>query len=204
MFRKKLRRPEIFSQLNLTNKMLLKHKTPSPLLRLNVKRFITKSEHPSVTRFKAYYEETEANISGEIWNSYWDWMTENKVWVDSWFVQATSWYLKLDFWIVDCASRDDHPFIRGNLDNPDVPCNGPILMLGTKSSCHYQSLLPIEMLHMSNQPLLDGSDNEAQNIGKSTRERQMKPSPTNRRGQGVGLVNMYTEIGNRGRNNRSK
>ena len=50
-----LRRPEIFSQLDLTNKMLLKHKTPSPLIRLNVKRFITKSEHPSVAKFKAYY-----------------------------------------------------------------------------------------------------------------------------------------------------
>jgi hypothetical protein len=67
-----LRRPEIFSQLNLTDKMLLKHKTRSPLLRLHVKRFITKSEHPTVVRFKAYYEETEASVNGETWNSYWE------------------------------------------------------------------------------------------------------------------------------------
>ena len=94
-------------------------------------------------------------VIGESWNSYWERMTENKVWVDSWFIQATAWYLKLDLWIVDCSSRDDHPFIRisGNLENPDTPCNGPILTLGTKSSCHYQSLLPIETLHMLSQPL---------------------------------------------------
>ena len=181
-----LRRPEIFSQLNLTNKMLLKHKTQSPLLRLHVKRFITKSEHPSVARFKAYYEETEANMNGETWNAYWERMTENKVWVDSWFVQATAWYLKLDLWIVDCASREDHPFIRisGNLENPDIPCNGPIITLGTKSSCHYQSLLPIEMLHMLNHPLLNGSDKEVHNIDRATGKEQIDPSPTNIKNQG--------------------
>ena len=65
-----LRRPEIFNQLNSTNKMMLKLKTQSALLRLNVKRFITKSEHPNVVRFKAYFEETEAIINGKTWNSY--------------------------------------------------------------------------------------------------------------------------------------
>ena len=37
-----LRRPEILNQLNSTNKMMLKLKTQTALLRLNVKRFITK------------------------------------------------------------------------------------------------------------------------------------------------------------------
>ena len=181
-----LRRPEIFSKLDLTNKMLLKHKKPSPLIRLNVKRFITKSEHPSVVKFRAYYEETEAMVNGESWNSYWERMIENKVWVDSWFVQATAWYLKLDLWIVDCASRDDHPFIRisGNLENPDTPCDGPILTLGTKSSCHYQSLLPIEMLHMLNQPLQDSSDNEAQSKDRATETESKNSSPTSSKNQG--------------------
>ena len=28
-----------------------------------------------------------------------------------------------------------------------MPCDGPIITLGTKSNVHYQSLLPLEMLH---------------------------------------------------------
>ena len=150
-----LRRPEIFSQASKFIKMILKHQTGTSPLRHCVKQFITKSEHPNVARFKAYYDETTGNIIGESWNEYWKRMTENKVWVDSWFIQATEWYLKLDLWIVDCASRDDHPFIRisGNLENPDIPCPGPIMTLGTKSSCHYQSLLPVEMLNMHNKPI---------------------------------------------------
>ena len=63
---------------------------------------------------------------------------------------ATAWYLGLDLWIVDCKSRDDKPFIQvsGNLDNAEESCNGPIITLGTKSSCHYQSLLPTEIFHL--------------------------------------------------------
>ena len=58
--------------------------------------------------------------------------------------------LHLDLWIVDCESRDDHPFIQvsGNLDNPEITCGGPIITLGTKSSCHYQSLIPTEIFHL--------------------------------------------------------
>ena len=148
--------------------MLLKHKTANKPLRFCVKQFITQSEHPNVARFKAYYEETEGKMNGETWNQYWKRMTENKVWVDSWFVQATAWYLQLDLWIVDCANRDDHPFIRisGNLGNADVPCSGAIITIGTKSSCHYQSLLPIEMLHMSNQQQPESSANQPKKMSQ--------------------------------------
>ena len=97
--------------------------------------------------------------------------------MDSWFVQATAWYLKLDLWIVDCASRDDHPFIRisGNLENPDIPCNGPIITLGTKSSCHYQSLLPVEMLHMPHESI---PEYETKNMSHAAEGKQKNPSKT--------------------------
>ena len=77
-------------------------------------------------------------------------MTEDKEWVDLWFVHATAWYLQLDLYIVDCASRDNQPFIpvSGNLDDADVTCNGPTITLGTKSNSHFQSLLPTDMFHL--------------------------------------------------------
>ena len=47
-----LKRPEIFSQLNSSTKMMLKARSPVKLLRLNVKRLITisKCEHRYVER----------------------------------------------------------------------------------------------------------------------------------------------------------
>ena len=74
-------------------------------------------------------------IERKPWDAYWNEMTKDKVWVDSWFVQATAWYLNLDLWIVDCQSRDDYPFIRtsGNLEDPDNPCMGPIITKGKLS-----------------------------------------------------------------------
>ena len=107
-------------------------------------------------------------------------MTGNKVWVDSWFVQATAWYLKLDLWIVDCANRDDHPFIRisGNLENPDTPCDGPIMTIGTKSSCHYQSLLPVEMLHMSGKQLPINSVKEPEQMFTETDNKETQSDVT--------------------------
>ena len=163
-----LRRPEIASRLNRVTTQITKQRTGPSLLRHCVKQFIKTSEHENVARFKQYYEETEGNR--ETWTEYWKRMTGNKVWVDSWFVQATAWYLKLDLWIVDCANRDDHPFIRisGNLENPDTPCDGPIMTIGTKSSCHYQSLLPVEMLHMSGKQLPINSVKEPEQMFTET------------------------------------
>ena len=138
--------------------------------KLDVKRFITMSKHLNVKRFKNSYMEIERKP----WDAYWNEMTKDKVWVDSWFVQATAWYLNLDLWIVDCQSRDDYPFIRtsGNLEDPDNPCTGPIITIGTKANCHYQSLLPIEMLHMSSRV------NETQNNSVAADKKQRCIEPT--------------------------
>ena len=121
-----MKRPEIFSQLKLGEKMMLKARSPVKILRLNVKRLITISEcqNTYVERLKKYYIETDGIVKGISWDEYWTDMNKDRTWVDSWFIQATAWYLNLDLWIVDCASRDDHPFIRisGNLQDEDVPC----------------------------------------------------------------------------------
>ena len=145
-----LRRPEIYTQLEVSKKSLTRNPRGPKALRHLVRTFITKSEHPNVARFQTQYDEFEGMIRGESWGEYWTRLSKDKVWVDYWFVQATAWYFQLDLWIVDCKSRDDKPFIQvsGNLDNAEESCNGPIITLGTKSSCHYQSLLPTEILHI--------------------------------------------------------
>ena len=76
-------------------------------------------------------------------------MATDKTWVDYWFIQATAWFLQLNIWIVATSSTDNSPYIQvsGNLGDGDMPCDGPIITLGTKSNVHYQSLLPLEMLH---------------------------------------------------------
>ena len=143
------RRPEILSQLKSIPKMLVKHKTGHAALRYNVKQFIVKSNHPQVASFRARYEETDG-INGKTWAEYWANMIINRTWVDYWFVQATAWYLQLDIWIIATSSTESSPYIAisGNLEDGNIPINGPVITLGTKSNCHYQSLLPIEMFHL--------------------------------------------------------
>ena len=55
------------------------------------------SKLPNVARLRAQYEEFDSNTRGENWEQYWQRMTQDKVWVDFWFVQATAWFLQLDF-----------------------------------------------------------------------------------------------------------
>ena len=143
-----LRRPEILSQLRPAPKRLPKHPTGHSLLRQSVYQFIMKSRSPRVVSFKAQYEETDAN--GVTWNQYWTRMTTDKTWVDFWFVQATAWYLQLDIWIIATSSTESNPYIEvsGNLADGNKPSGGPVITLGTKSNCHYQSLLPVEMFHL--------------------------------------------------------
>ena len=152
-------RPEIRQQLKPIPKMLLKSQTAHSALRFNVKRFIIKSEHPRIHQFRRQFEETDGLVTRESWNAYWTRMARDFTWVDYWFVQATAWYLEFDLWIVATSSTDNSPYIEisGNLEDGSIPCSGPIITLGTKSNSHYQSLLPIEMLH------LEFTNNQQQN-----------------------------------------
>ena len=68
---------------------------------------------------------------------------------------------------MDCQNKDDKPFIQisSNLENPDTPCEGPIMTLGTKSNVHFQSLLPTEMLFLEFDRLkIETSMNKSNNI----------------------------------------
>ena len=109
-----------------------------------------KSRHPRVAEFRQQYEELENQISGTSWHAYWTSMVADRTWVDSWFVQATAWYLQLDIWIITTSNTESSPYIEvnGNLADGNQPSGGPIITIGTKSNVHYQSLLPIETFHL--------------------------------------------------------
>ena len=84
-----MKRPEIFSQLKLGKKMMLKARSPVKILRLNVKRLITISEcqNTYVERLKKYYIETDGIVKGISWDEYWTDMNKDRTWVDSWFIE---------------------------------------------------------------------------------------------------------------------
>ena len=106
-----------------------------------------KSKTLRVMQFREQYEQTDGPANKETWDQYWDRMVIDKTWVDYWFIQATAWYLQLDMWIITTSSTNTSPYIEinGNFEEGGLPCNRAILILGTKSNCHYQSLLPIEL-----------------------------------------------------------
>ena len=112
--------------------------------------------------FKSQYEETDGSANKESWNQYWARMTTDRTWIDYWLVQATSWYLQLDIWIIATSSTETNPYIEvsGNLADGSKPSGGPVITLGTKSNVHYQSLLPIEMFHMEFQQNQHHPNNE--------------------------------------------
>ena len=58
--------------------------------------------------------------------------------------------MQLDIWIIATSNTENSPYIEinGNIKDDTRPCNGPIITLGTKSNCHYQSLIPTEMFHL--------------------------------------------------------
>ena len=145
-----LRRPEISCQLRPATRRLLKCETGHHLLRKSVHQFIIKSKSPRINELKSQYEETDGLVGGETWNEYWTRMTIDRTWVDYWFVQATAWYLQLDIWIVATSNTEESPYIEvnGNLADGSKPSHGPMITLGTKSNSHFQSILPIEMLHL--------------------------------------------------------
>jgi hypothetical protein len=128
------RRPEIFSQLKSLSKMFVKHKTGHAALRYNIKQLMVKSSHPQVARFRTQYEETDGIANGETWEQYWAKMIKDRTWVDYWFVQATAWYLQLDIWIIATSSTERSPYIAisGNLEDGNIPTNGPVVTLGIK------------------------------------------------------------------------
>ena len=144
------RRPEILSYLRPKPRQIAQLRNGHSLLRKHVMEFIMKSKTMRVQQFKEQFDELDGLVNGETWVQYWQRMLRDRAWVDFWFVQATAWYLQMDIWIVATSSTESSPYIQisGNLGDDSCPSDGPIITLGTKSNSHYQSLLPIEMLHL--------------------------------------------------------
>ena len=137
------------SYLRPAVKKIVNQREGHNMLRIKVRDFVMKSRTQRIIEFKRQFEELDGLVNGETWNHYWIRMSTDKEWVDSWFVQAVAWYLQVNIWIVATSSTNDSPYIQisGNMIDGDMPCDGPILILGTKSNVHFQSLLPIEMVH---------------------------------------------------------
>ena len=178
-----LRRPEISSQLRTATRRLVKNATGHTQLRQNVHQFMIKSKSPRIVALKLQFDETDGLVTGETWIEYWTRMTTDKTWVDYWFVQATAWYLQLDILIVATSNTEASPYIEinGNLADGNIPSQGPVITLGTKSNTHYQSLLPIERFHLEfrqNPPNSNLSTNNVQKqfseIKKSTEGGEQK------------------------------
>ena len=152
------RREDIFMELTDELKSLML-KDNSILIRLAVKKFMMNPKYDLIKDFKRNFEELVAPIDGHSWSQYWDIMSEDKVWVDSTFIQGAAWLLNHDIIIVTTTSTRKNPFIRvnGNRSNRDLHSEGTPLILGCKSQSHYQSLLTTDKW-IFKQPISD-SDN---------------------------------------------
>ena len=147
------KRPEILSQLPASTKRIVqKNKNVGQMqLRIAIKKFIQSSNHPNAIQFKTNYQNEVATASNESWDQYWNRMTQDKVWADYIFIQATAWFLKHDIMIITTSNTDENPLITisGNIDDERTPCQNATLTIGSKSNTHFQSLLPIEAFHFS-------------------------------------------------------
>ena len=156
------KRAEILGYIRPSIKRFISVEDGHSVLRREVTKFIKKSKAQRIVEFRVQYEETDGASNKEPWDRYWERMVTKKPWVDFWFIQATAWYLQLDIWIITTSSTDSSPYIEisGDLENGRYPFDRPIIILGTKSNCHYQSLLLNEML--SHQHFMDQKKSDVQ------------------------------------------
>ena len=123
-------------------------------LKRDVRQFVLdRLDHPRIKEMKANFEQKQGQLAQEGqptrgWLTYWDDMLKNGEWADDTFVQATAFFLNLDFFLViaDSATYTQlfHP-ISGDIDSDRVGSPGrPTLLIGYISDQHYQSLLLAE------------------------------------------------------------
>ena len=115
-------------------------------LKIQVAYLALHSRKAAILNFKREYEASVQVESHEIWRDYWNRMKKDKVWADGIFIQFVAWYLKVDIIIVLTTATPEMPFLTicGNLENQGQSCDSLPLLLGSKNSLHYQSLLPID------------------------------------------------------------
>ena len=171
------KRPEILKELSVTTKAIVKQETNRGQMQLRtaVKFFIRTSKHPNVAKYKAEYQATVAQANKENWDKYWTRIVQNEVWADYTFIQLTAWYLNHDIMIVNTTNNDDNPVIviSGNMADQKVACPGAMLTIGSKSNCHYQSLLPIEIFHLNSEP-----EAPQTNMKDNTKEKALEENTT--------------------------
>ena len=86
------------------------------------------------------------------WDEYWKYMLKDGHWADNWYVQASAFFLGMDYWIFDTTCSKEHPYftIEGTLE--DGQCSHGALYLGLAHEKHYQSLIDEDIKYDSQGP----------------------------------------------------
>ena len=134
-----LRRPDVMEKLSPRMQQLTKAFCPRAFKRL-IRSFIINNTHPTVFRIKEDFE----LFMGKTWEEYWcvKHMMKKETWAEEPSIRATAWLLKMDIVIHQNIPESPEKLISGNIDDENVPMNGPKLHLGYILPTHYQSLLP--------------------------------------------------------------
>ena len=110
--------------------------------RKRIQNFIINSDDERLTPMKINFNES-MNVSAnmgqptETWQQYWERMIKDKEWVDSFFIQATAFFLNLDIRIIETACNQKNPFHEMKCGIPD----SKTIHLGYVTATHYQSLI---------------------------------------------------------------
>ena len=126
-------------------------------LRMRVVKFALETSNDNLSNLKEHYENVQIPLrnDGRSWNDYWEWMSQDKVWADDIFIQATAWYLELDIKIITFTSTPANPFMTISGAEREREPSRPNLYVGyypVPPNQHYQSLLP-KFSYTSNNPL---------------------------------------------------
>ena len=137
------RRPEIRAWLQENNPSAIV--SSHHALRGKVKKYALSSTHKAIIEYKRNFERTMPEQDKISWTNYWVKMGKEGTWIDSAFIQVTSWFLQLDILILTTSSKPDHPFMKisGSLNGNIEGLSRPPLFLGYYTNVHYQSLLPL-------------------------------------------------------------
>ena len=120
-------------------------------LRIRVSKFALQESNDNLRNLREHYENIQVPLQIEdgnevrSWNDYWIWMSQDKVWADDIFIQATAWYLELDLKIITYTSTPEKPFMTITGGEYSRELNKPNLYLGyypVPPNQHYQSFLP--------------------------------------------------------------
>ena len=111
-------------------------------LRQSVKRFGLTSNDERLEARKENYEMSAIALADngeatETWQQYWDNMMKDAKWVDSFFVQATAFFLNLNIIIIETSGNERNPSYTIQSGKP----NSKTISIGYVTGTHYQSLL---------------------------------------------------------------